>query len=296
MQLIQCFKEPTPKQFVIISFVYAIIAPVIGVLIAEPLISALMMLMLLGFAFLNLFYLKLSIPTKFSNAISGMPLLLIVFAFVNIADIAYVDLIEDKAQLQQITGIASDTIITTREGRDRVSSALTINEVRLRCDYQDFDDCARVERFKRNRVTVLYQQKTHVGNLVYEMRIGDQTIYDFDAQLSSYKFEKERQRSELFWLVVIFFLPTIWFYWQDRRIKNNKIKMSSQELKQLNSRLEIDGEMTIVIFVSIMISIVLTGVGAFFLAAHRFGIAAIYMAGFAITVGITFWLIKPVKK
>ena len=292
MRLVQLFKAPTPKQFILISFIYAIVAPVVGVLIAEPVTSAVIMILLLGFAFTTLFYIQPSIAATFSNAMSGMPLLMIIYAFAVIADIAYVDLPQDKSQLEQVTGIVPDEIVPTKKH----PSALVINHVSVRCDYLDYDDCSRMEGYKGQQATVSYQPTSRVSNLVYEIEVDGQKVYDFDSQWATYKAEKDRQRRELFWVVVLFLLPNVWLYWQDRRIRKNTPKMSESELHQSLARQKENGALTVIIAMFAMIDIILAGIGAMLLAVHHFAPAAGVMTLFALASATTYWLIKPVKE
>lgn len=289
MRLVQLLKAPTPKQFVYISFIYAIVAPVVGVLIAEPVTSAVMMILLLGFAFITLFYIQPSIAATFSNAVSGMPLLIIVFAFVRVADIAYVDLPENKSQLQQVTGIVPDEIVKTKD----YPSALVINHVSVRCDYQDYDDCLRMDDYKGRQATVFYQPTTRVSNLVYEIEVDGQKVYDFDSQWAAYKAEKDRQKKELFWVVVLFLLPNVWLYWQDRRIRKNTPKMSDSELHQILAQQKENGALTVIIAMFMMVDIIIASVGAMLLAVHHFAAAAGVMTLFALASYTTYWLIQP---
>ena len=292
MQLAQLLKAPTPKQFVCISFIYAIVAPVVGVLIAEPLTSAIMMVLLLGFAFITLFYIQPAIPPTFSNAMSGMPLLMIIYAFAVIADVAYIDLPEDKSQLEQVTGTVPYRIVQTKY----FPSALVIGQVSARCDYQDYDDCSRMRDYKGKQATMMYQPKTRVDNLAFEIEVDGQKIYDFDSQLAAYQAEKDRQRKELFWVVVLFLLPNVWLYWQDKRIRKEKPKMLYSEVRQSIARQKKNAGLTAIISMFVMVDMVIAGVGAMLLAAHYFVAAAGVMTIFALASATTYWLIKPVKE
>lgn len=292
MRIVQLFKAPTAKQFVYISFIYAVVAPVVGVLIAEPITSSVMMILLLGFAFTTLFYIQPAIAATFSNGVSGLPLLIIVFAFVQVADIAYVELPQDKSQLQQVSGIVPARIEATKE----YPSALVINHVSVRCDHLDYEDCSLMEEYKGKQATVYYQPTTRVSNLVYEIEVDGQKVYDFDTQLATYQAEKDRQRRELFWLVVLFLLPNIWLYWQDRRIRKITPKMSESERQQLLARQKEDGGLTMIIALFMMVDIIIASVGALLLSMHYFVAAAGVMTVFALASATTYWLIKPIKE
>lgn len=292
MRLAQLFKAPTNTQFVYISFIYAIVAPVVGVLIAEPMTSGIMMVLLLGFAFTTLFYIQPTIPPTFSNGMSGIPLLMIIYAFAVIADIAYVDLPQDKSQLEQVTGIVPKEIVQTKE----YPSALVINHVSVRCDYEDFDNCSRMEGYKGQQATVSYQPTSRVSNLVYEIEVNGQKVYDFDSQLATYQAERDRQRRELFWVVVLFLLPNVWLYWQDRRIRKNKPKMLYSEVRESIARQKENSGLTAIIAMFMMVDMIIAGVGAMLLAAHYFVAAAGVMTLFALASATTYWLIKPVKE
>ncbi len=235
MSIKQWFKEPTPKQFVYTSFIYAIAAPLIGVFIAEPIMSAMMMFFLLLFAAFTSIYLRPAIPSAFSNVMSGILPFIMLFTFFMTSSISYTEIIENKNQLEKVSDVIPEKAAYRRVGKNR-SSSLLIEDIRLHCRYSDRDACNKVYDYAGQKAHVLYQSDTFIGNVVYEIKVGEQDIYSFEEQVAYFKDEKTKQHQQWFFVFLLFIIPAYWFYKHDKRINKSMPKLTDLEVAELKEK------------------------------------------------------------
>lgn len=294
----QWFIKPTPKQFFYTSLIYAIVFPVIGVFIADPVTSAFMLLFLVLSALVTRNYLKPNISSKGYNFFARNILLLLIIGFISscmTSGTFFAKIIADKASLERVSGTIPDKEFDHRAGKHSFSS-LTIRDTRLHCKYDDSDSCSKVYDYSGQTADVLYQPDTWVGNVVYEISINDKKVYRYEDQLAYFKLEQRTDRRQWLLTFMLFGIPSYWFYKHDKRLRRNTPKMTVEQ--ELNKAQELAaneagcaGIFGGLIFITIAICAVAGGL--IYFVAHEFGLAVLCI-GLAVGCwGVLILLFKP---
>ena len=302
----QWFNAPTPKQFFYTSAVHAIGAPLLGIFIAVPFMSALMMFFLLLSLLFTSVFLKDEISWSYNNPMIAISPFILVLMFFLGSTVSYTKIIDDKNQLQQVSGIIPTDNTIRRVAKNR-SSALVIDGVWLHCRYSDGNDCKKAYEYAGQTATVLYQADTSIGNVVYDIRVGNQAIYDFETQRAAYKAAQNQERRQWFFMFVLFMLPAYWFYKHNKRLYEVMPKMSGAKLIEFNKQQaeikkqqkEIADEggcaMAIGIFMFLTVALCAGLTGLISLGMHKFGMAAVFMFLCVLSIYVIIVLSKPTK-
>ena len=300
MTIKQWFNAPTPKQFFYTSAIHAIGAPLLGVFIAEPLWSAMMMFFLLLSLLFTSVFLKDEIAWSYNGSffIALMPFF-VIFSFFLSSTVSYTKIMNDKNQLEQVSGMVPSEPSIRRVAKSR-SSALVIDGIRLHCRYSDSNDCTKVYAHAGQNATVLYQADTSIGNVVYDIRVGNQVIYDFETQRATFKAAQNKERRQWFFMFVLFILPAYWFYKHNKRLYEVMPKMSTAKIAEIRrQQKEVADEggcaMAIGIFMFFTIALCTGLAGLFHLGLHKFAMAAIYLFFCVLSSYVIVVLSKPAK-
>lgn len=276
----QWFVEPTPKQFFYISLIYAVVFPVIGVFVADPMASAFMLFFLVISALVTRGYLKPSISSKGYNVIPRIIPLILIIGFIAscmTSGIFFTKIIEDKASLERVNGTIPNEKFNYRVGK-HTSSSLLIRGTRLHCRYHDRDNCSKAYDYSGQTADVLYQSGTWVGNVVYEINIDGKKVYRYEDQLAYFKQEQRTSRRQWFLTFMLFGIPSYWFYKHDKRLRKATPKISIEKEQMLKESQEsvaneagCAGAIGVLLFLAVAIGTVLTGIIQF--AIHQFGLS-----------------------
>lgn len=292
----QWFVEPTPKQFFCISLIYAVVFPVIGVFVASPVMSSFMMLAFIFFAFGTMKYSKPIVPRQhcYTNLIGFIPCLIILMFFLH-SGVSFTEIIEDERRLERIRGAIPNEPFNQRVGKNS-SSSLLINQIELHCKHNENDNCSRIYDYSGQIADILYQPDTWVGNIVYEISVNNKKVYRYEEQLAYFKQDQRTSRRQWFLTLMLFGIPSYWFYRQDKRLRKNTPKMTAeQELKRAQSLaankvgcVGITGGLVI-----ITIAICAIAAGLIYFAAHEFGLAVLSIGLAGGCWGVLILLFKP---
>ena len=267
--------KPTPKQFVYISFIYAVVCPVIGLFIAYPPMASFMLLLFIFFAFGTTKYLKPILPRKYYNNLIGAVPFLIISIFFLQSTISFTEIVENKSDLEQVQGVVPNEPFNRRVGKNS-SSSLLIDQIHLHCKYYDRDSCRKVYDYSGQIVDILYQADTWIGNVVYEISVDGNKIYRYEDQLAYFKLEQRTARRQWLLTLMLFGIPSFWFYKHDKRLRKNTPKMTvEQELKRTQNLASNKVGCIGIIGGLILITIAICAVsgGLIYLAVHEFGLA-----------------------
>lgn len=307
MSIKQWFNAPTPKQFFYTSAVHAVGAPLLGIFIAAPFISAMMMFFLLLSLLFTSVFLKDEIPWGYDQSffIGLIPFLVILTFFLG-STISYTKIIDDKNNLEQVSGTIPTEPSIRRVAKNR-SSALVIDGVWLHCRYSDSNDCKKAYEYAGKSATVLYHANTSMGNVAYDIRVDNQVIYDFETQRAAFKAAQNQERRQWFFMFVLFILPTFWFYKHNKRLTEVTPKISGAKLIELQKQqTEIKRQqketadeggcaMAIGIFMFLTVALCAGLTGLISLGMHKFGMAAVFMFLCVLSIYVIIVLSKPTK-
>ena len=297
MGIKQWFVKPTPKQFFYTSLVYAVVFPVIGVFIADPLVSAFMLFFLVLSALVTRTYLKPVISHRGYNVITGIIPFIVVVIFLFNSSVSFTKIIEHKDNLQQVSGVIPDEAFNQRLGKS-VSSSLLIDGYRLHCKYNNRDNCIKAYDYFGQTATILYQPGIWIGNVVYEISVDGKKLYRYEDQLAYFRAEQCTNRRQWLLTFMLFGIPSYWFYKHDKRLRKATPKMSIEEDQRLKKSQELAanesgcaGAIGILLFLIIAICAALAGIIHF--AIHKFGLSVLYLGLAGICWYVMVVLSKP---
>ncbi|MEN9493954.1 MAG: hypothetical protein RJA89_196, partial [Pseudomonadota bacterium] len=143
--------------------------------------------------------------------------------------------------------------------------------------------------------TIYYQSGSSVGNLAYEIVVGNQTIYQFDKQLKSFQNTRKKQNHHLIWAFILFGLPSLYFYYLSKGVLSQVQVLTKEEEQELN-RKENDYKLPTPsgkrIFTIILVIILMFFGLAINLQNQAFIILMILILGFILICSSIGWLIK----
>ena len=286
MGIKQWFIKPTPKQFFYTSLIYAIVFPVIGILIANSIVSAFMLFFLALSALITRNYLKPSISSKGYNIVTILVPFIIVIGLIGLigscltSSIFFTKIVEDKTSLEQVSGTIPDEPFDSRVGK-RTSSSLLIRDTRLHCKHHDRDNCSKVYDYSGQTADILYQPGIWFGNVVYEISIDGKKLYKYEDQRADFKTKQRTDHRQWFLTFILFGIPSYWFYKHDKRLRKATPKISIEEEQALKKHQELAsnemgcaGAVGVFIFFPIVIFAGLAGI--MHLAIQKFGLSMIY--------------------
>lgn len=153
-------------------------------------------------------------PIKKNHTIFLYPLFGLVYgAFISSGLLFQPELIADKAQAEQTTGIIPETHEYIRGSGKGTKSHyyLNVNGQRFHCDDDNYDDCELIYAYKGQSATIYH----HEG-LAYEIEVGGQKVYEFSAQAQKFKATQDTRLWQLIWAMILFGLPSAIFYFVNK--------------------------------------------------------------------------------
>ncbi len=130
--------------------------------------------------------------------------------------------VTEKSQLQQVTAIVPTTYKKT-SGK-YYSQWLPFAGLPLHCRNYNKSSCDDIYQYAGETATIWYQDNLTHGLVVYEVQIDNaehSKPYEFHKQRNALIQSQRTTRLSLFWAFVIYFFPLLFFYWQDRKIRQN---------------------------------------------------------------------------
>lgn len=211
------------------------------------------------------------------------------------------DFVENKSQLQQITGVIPEKNTYKKSSRYYSTTYLEVADKAFHCMNNVHDDCHRIYQYKGQVATILYQPNTANGNLAYEIVINNEPIYEFNQQKAFFLQQKSLETHQWLWTLVLLVLPTIWLGCIDRKIRKSLPKMTKEELanfqKWQNENTESTGCLG---FFGMMIFLTISiGCGTFSMImfmGNDLPSAFLLAVVTVITAFVTYLCVKPKKK
>lgn len=149
------------------------------------------------------------------------------------------ELIEDRTQLSQIVGTvpATSTYESFGSGKYRKSyTFLVVNDVNLNCGEDNHDSCDDIYQHQEQTATIYYQANGKNDNLVYEIIINNQPVYDFDSQLQKFKNERRKEHVQILWAMLLYLLPAFYWLFLYKKVLANVIETEPPELISLQKK------------------------------------------------------------
>lgn len=230
--------HPTPKQLYHLTIAYVVLASVLSFFLAGWLIA---LMGVFGGLQIIASVKKLSEQDKVRDKQKSKKDWLVYFS-IPFAIIFYLvfysgvlfreDFVLYKDGLAKTSGVIPEhsTRVETGSGKSRRTRYyLTINDVNLHCSEDDYDDCERIYTHKGQIATVYYQPNTKNGNLAYEIVVNHTPIYRFDAQLTAFQAERNKENLRFFWAFILYVLPAFYFVFIHRNAVEHIEEMDEDE-------------------------------------------------------------------
>lgn len=240
-------------------------------------------------------------PIKPNNSTFLIPVFGLIYAGIFHSGLLFQpELIHDKSQTTMTTGIVPET-----RGHHRTSGKgardfyyLVIDGSRFHCDDDDGRDaCDDVYAYHGQTAKVW----SHDG-LAYEIEINGQKIYEFHAQLDKFKASQQKRQWQLIWAMMLFGLPSVAFYFINRRFVRDMEVIDESELQaqiqeqqafekfkkqQFKSRVGASGQTWRILFGGLATLLLFTSVMVFFMEMKLgAGVLFAVMVGFYYVAGI----------
>lgn len=221
---INIFCNPTPNQYFYLMIAHIVISTFFGYFFLSPVVF----IVSAGILLFEIFFIGLSIY-NLEKARSIQKLRKLQWTFLSTALVLLIfsteqtfhkvvfrqELATNKTQLKTVSGIIQGrSTLEYGSGKHQgASHYLEIGNVSfLHCRENIRDSCDKVYPYKGKTATVYYLPTYTTGNVVYEMIVDNQKIYDFDTQLKLFKKERLKVNMEVFWVFVLFSLPLFYFF------------------------------------------------------------------------------------
>lgn len=290
----------TAKNFYYISIIYTVIMLPLGFWLAEKIIIFVSLLILLPAIWFTKFYQKPPINPNLMNLFWLIPFVVSVLFLLNGLDIKD-NFVENKSQLQQITGTIPEKSTYIKSSRYYSTTFLELGDKRFHCENNVHDACHNIYQYKGQKAIVWYQPNTANGNLAYEIEVNGQKIYQFEKQKAVFLEQKSVATRQWFWTFILLVLPTIWLGWQDRKIRKSLPKMTPEQVaefqKQLNENTESVGCLGLIGMMFFLVVSITSGTFAMILYIAK-DIPSSVLLGFVtiLTAFFTYLCVKPTKK
>lgn len=226
--------SPTPRQLFYIIFAYLVITIILGYFLVEPFT---LFIVCIGAIFTLNGASSLLKPYQSIGKFDliFLPIGLVLFLLSDTHILKQQDFILDKSQLQHITATVPEhknTIKVIKTNARTVYTAeehyLTINGANFHCRKYTTDLCEKIFDYKNKTATIYYQANSSVGNLVYEIVVDGQAIYQFDQQLAIFQKQRSIENASWFFAILLYILPLIYLFY----LYNQAIPIRNQELLQ----------------------------------------------------------------
>lgn len=235
--MINFIKQINAKQLFILGILYTLIAAPLGFYLANSATAFLSLFCLSGLLWQLYDYQRETTRQDNKFVFFYLPVIFVIHLVMS----GYFDraeFITQKEKLQQTSGIIPQeaTIIKKSSRRASDQRYLTINNINFNCLENKIDACYGVYDFAGQNATLYYQSGTKNGNLVYEIIIGDKTIYKFDRQLAKFSQLRDKENQEIFWAFVIYVLPSLLLYMISRYVVSGITIASQEQINAIDNR------------------------------------------------------------
>lgn len=234
--MIKFLKHPTLKQYVYIFLTYAIIAHTIAYFVLKKSYFNIALLLSCAFFIYIIILVRMQkIRDRFSLKFNTWILVffwLFIFFFVMFENIlTRRSFVEEPYKLKQTTIVVPVTYHATSSGKARHFKYLYAEEVKkvFHCLEDFYDACMDIYQYHGKMATIYYQRHTKVDNLIYEIVVDGQRIYQFEQQLSAFKAQRKAENIAVLWLLFLYFLPAIYFIKQHHRVVHSIPEMNNDE-------------------------------------------------------------------
>lgn len=238
-------KNPTLKQYFNIFLVYFIVSNTIAYFVLKKSYFNIALLLFCAFFIYIIILVRMQkIRDRFSLKFNTWILVffwLFIFFFVMFENIltrrAFV---EEPYKLKQTTIVVPVTYHATSSGKARHFKYLYAEEVKkvFHCLEDFYDACMDIYQYHGKMATIYYQRYTKVDNLVYEIVVDGQRIYQFDQQLSVFKAQRKAENIAVLWLLFLYFLPAIYLIKQHHRVIEQVAEMNDYEKLNYDDNLQ----------------------------------------------------------
>lgn len=203
----------TPRYFLYSAMLYFSIAIALGFWLTNILIP-IFIAIAMPFVLLQMIaYLNYKFAEKDTYYSFYFILFAVIISLVNLGYVYMPSYITQKEKLQHTSGIIpQEATLDKGVGKNsRDSKYLEVNDINFNCSENRMDACEKVYDFAGQTATIYYQYGAKTENMVYEIAINGNKIYDFDNQL--YQFQKQRYKEvkELAWAILLYLVPSIIF-------------------------------------------------------------------------------------
>lgn len=235
-QIKSFFLDPNPKQFFYLILAYSILVLPISYMTIDHLLA---IVSSAGLIALLTYVYQFQSQEKIQDQkiVYFIPSLIVCGYLILYGGILFRgNLVENKQQLQQVTGIIpSESKYVRGHGKGaRSRDYLVINSTHLHCAEDEMNSCEKMYQYQGKTATVYYQADSHVGGLAYEIVVDNQKIYTFEQQLNTFKQHRQNENKKLAWAILLFLLPSIYFYILSRDVLGYVTVVSSkEEIEQL---------------------------------------------------------------
>lgn len=232
-QIKSFFLAPNPKQFFYLILAYSIFVLPISYFMLDHFLT---IMPAVGLFALLIYVYQFQTQEKIQDQkiVYFMPSLLICGYLIFYGGILFRgDLIENRQHLQQVTGVipAASKYVRGHGKGARSRDYLVIDGRHLHCAEDDMNSCEKMYQYQGKTATVYYQADSHVGGLAYEIIVDNQKIYDFEQQLQAFKQQRQNENKKVVWSILLFLLPSIYFYILSRGVLDYVHVMNEEEVK-----------------------------------------------------------------
>lgn len=293
----QIFYHPTPKQFFYLILGYIVASTVLSYLLISGMFSVMAIIGSLAMVFYAYSLTKVEKVRQNRSIFLTLFLAVIFYALLSGNILSRKNFVLQKSQLSQTSGVIpqSSTYVTGKRRSSSSREFLSINNLEFHCQEDRMNSCDDIYRFHGKTATIYYQSGSSVGNLAYEIVVGNQTIYQFDKQLKSFQNTRKKQNHHLIWAFILFGLPSLYFYYLSKGVLSQVQVLTKEEEQELNQKAN-DYKLPTpsgkrIFTIILVISLMFFGL-AINLQNQAFIILMILILGFILICSSIGWLIK----
>lgn len=143
-------------------------------------------------------------------ALIGFVLMFVSFAFDGVDIIHQKPLAKSKNELIQVTGIIPNERFMVQSGKYH-DYYFRLGDENLNCAENTSDTCKKAYDYKGQTATAWYQTGAKNGKLLYELKVGNYSIYDFDSQLDFYQKQRQKFYQDIYLTLILYHLPLLIF-------------------------------------------------------------------------------------
>lgn len=247
-QFLDMIDAITPRQFFVLYVGVWVVLLLLGYFLAGGFYVFMTAIMLITSVIVVYKYQKP--PIAKSNSLFLVPLFGLLYSGIFYSGLLFQpELIDNKSQAQMMTGVIPDTHEYVRGSGKGAKSYyyLNIDGKRFHCDDDQYDDCENIYAYKGQTATVY-----HYDGLAYEIDVGGQKVYEFNAQAQKFKATQNKKKWQFIWALILFGIPSVGFYFLNKIVirdlevidesqQDELIKTQKQQHQTFKSRVGVGG-------------------------------------------------------